>query len=125
MKTSWEPASTLPSSLIEDYEKGGSGDILESFSSGGQTIHTMSTFPSKTPEAAPKPKKRKFVEEGGNEPGSDTGYVQQQYMHYTLVTCVLYFCRFFADTGEDHSDIVCNTEKDKTRVNHRTAGVLS
>ena len=52
MKTSWESSSTLPDSLIEDYEKGASSDVLESFSSGGQTIHTVSISP------------------GGNEPKS-------------------------------------------------------
>ena len=71
MKTSWEPASTLPSSLVEDYEKGASGDVLESFSSGGQTIHTMST----TPGGANEPKSKKMKCMGSKETDEDTGYI--------------------------------------------------
>ncbi len=42
--TTWEPASCLPPSLISEYEKGVQRDIDEDvFTSGGQTIHTVSS----------------------------------------------------------------------------------
>ncbi len=122
MKTSWEPASTLPDSLIKDYEKGACGDVLESFSSGGQTIHTMSISPSGD---EPKSKKIKSTEVGSctsKELGNDTRCVQLNYV--SDMSHSITYSRFFADTEEDHSIIVCNTEKDKARVNYRTAGII-
>lgn len=45
-KSSWESASSLPSSLIEEYENSIKGEIAESFASGGQTVHTILTSKS-------------------------------------------------------------------------------
>ena len=42
--TTWEPASCLPPSIISEYERGVERDIAEDiFTSGGQTIHTVSS----------------------------------------------------------------------------------
>jgi len=40
-KASWEMASKLPSSIIEEYENGVRGEIVETLTSGGQTVHTV------------------------------------------------------------------------------------
>lgn len=56
LRTSWEPASALPDRLVQDYEEGQSADILESASSGGQTIHTVSTIAQ--PDIGPKSKRK-------------------------------------------------------------------
>ena len=56
MSTRWESASSIPNSLIEDYEKATLGDIIESYTSGGQTIHTTSTSSSEHSDS-PNPKK--------------------------------------------------------------------
>ena len=45
-KSSWESASLLPSSLIEEYENSVKGEIAESFASGGQTVHILLTSKS-------------------------------------------------------------------------------
>ena len=42
--TTWEPASCLPPSIISEYESGDQRDIAKDiFTSGGQTIHTVSS----------------------------------------------------------------------------------
>ena len=43
VQTTWEQESNVPSKLVEQYENGIEVDIEESFSSGGQTIDTLST----------------------------------------------------------------------------------
>ena len=41
--STWEPESTLPPSLVADYEAGIVREIQkESFTTGGQTVHTLS-----------------------------------------------------------------------------------
>lgn len=55
--TRWESASSVPNSLIEDYEKAISGDVIESHTSGGQTIHTVSTSSSEHNDEPPQSKK--------------------------------------------------------------------
>ena len=49
VETTWEQESNVPSKLIEQYEHGIEHDIEESFSSGGQTIDTLSTRPNLQP----------------------------------------------------------------------------
>lgn len=39
--TTWEPASKIPTDMMEEYET--SVNIVDTFTSGGQTIHTTST----------------------------------------------------------------------------------
>ena len=41
--STWEPESTLPSSLVRDYEAGILREIhAETFTTGGETVHTLS-----------------------------------------------------------------------------------
>ena len=49
VETTWEQESNVPSKLVEQYEHGIEDDIEESFSSGGQTIDTLSTCPNLQP----------------------------------------------------------------------------
>ena len=55
--TRWESASSVPNSLIEEYENAISGDVIESHTSGGQTIHTTSTSSSEHNDDPPQSKK--------------------------------------------------------------------
>ena len=60
-ETSWEVASSLPDVLIEDYERGIQHDLQQqSYTSGGQTIHTLSTV-RKVDETSPPEAKRHCV----------------------------------------------------------------
>lgn len=44
MDTTWEPASTLPSKLVAEFESGIQQEVVDNkFSSGGETIHTLSS----------------------------------------------------------------------------------
>ena len=43
VETSWEPALNLPVELVEDYERGTETEVEEMFTSGGQTVATLST----------------------------------------------------------------------------------
>ena len=45
-RSSWQMASKLPSSLIEEYENSIRGEIGEMLTSGGQTVHTVLTAPN-------------------------------------------------------------------------------
>ena len=47
--TYWEPATNVSHKLIEEYEKTANAEIVESYTSGGQTIHTVSTSSCETP----------------------------------------------------------------------------
>lgn len=41
--STWEQATSLPPSLVDDYEQGVQRELKkESFTSGGETIHTLS-----------------------------------------------------------------------------------
>ena len=62
--TQWESASSVPNSLIKEYEKSISGDVIESHTSGGQTIHTISTSSDEHNDDSPQSKK---VRKDGND----------------------------------------------------------
>lgn len=54
-ESSWEPASSLPTTLIKEFDDGIQREIEEhSYTSGGQTICTLS---SSQKDAEPEPKK--------------------------------------------------------------------
>ena len=42
LRSAWVSASSLPMHMISEYEDGVRREIVEKFSSGGQTIHTLS-----------------------------------------------------------------------------------
>ena len=47
-ESTWEPETSLPQDLVADYEAGLFQEVQrESFTTGGQTIHTLSTAPVK------------------------------------------------------------------------------
>ena len=61
-ESSWEVASSLPDVLIEDYERGIQHDLhQQSYTSGGQTVHTLSTV-RKVDETSPPEAKRRVVD---------------------------------------------------------------
>ena len=58
-ESTWKSVSSLPQSLIEDYEAGVKSDIQQySFSSGGQTIHTLLTVQKDNQHDIPPDSKR-------------------------------------------------------------------
>ena len=62
----WEPASNVPRTLIEEHERTVNADVVESHSSGGQTIHTVSINSCGSPN--PKKSRRDISD-------TDSGYV--------------------------------------------------
>ena len=53
--STWEPVSSLPSELIAEYEDGVVRELVDdTFSSGGETLHSLSSIQSsrsRTPSA--------------------------------------------------------------------------
>lgn len=44
-ESSWEPAASIPSSIIEEFEEGVQREVQkEAYTSGGQTIYTLSSM---------------------------------------------------------------------------------
>jgi len=76
--STWEPLSSLPSKLVEEYEAGFQREVVdEAFTSAGQTLHTLSSICNR--EARSKTKKPRI-----SEPSTDsTGLVRY---HKRLVT---------------------------------------
>ena len=59
--SAWEPASNLPSVLVEDFERGINYDLSHnSFSSAGETFHTITA--KAVDSAVQTPSKRSKVE---------------------------------------------------------------
>ena len=59
-ENTWEPSSSLPTSLVSSYEAGIAQEIhRETFTSGGHTIHTLVTMPTKDTKAEPSCKRQK------------------------------------------------------------------
>jgi len=75
VSTHWEPASNVSPSLIQEYEAtvnadiAVNADIVDSQTSGGQTIHTVSTGHY----GSPKSKKARIACEEISD--TDSGYV--------------------------------------------------
>lgn len=47
-ESTWEPVSSLPPQLVANYEAGILYEVQrESFTTGGQTVHTLTTTPTK------------------------------------------------------------------------------
>ena len=67
IESTWEPSSTLPPSLVADFERGVKHDICkQSSTSAGQTMHTISiVHTNETDVSPPEPKRaRSNVETG-------------------------------------------------------------
>lgn len=57
-ESSWEPAATLPATMITEYENGVQRDLEEEvFSSGGQTITTIKSVTRQQESTQPEPKR--------------------------------------------------------------------
>ena len=53
-KCTWEPESSLPPGLIAEYNEGVERELIESvYSSGGRTLHTLSSQPLLHPAKRP------------------------------------------------------------------------
>lgn len=70
-ESSWEPESSLPKELVQDFEQGIQHDIHEDvFASGGQYLHTISTKRCESPE---KPLQKKICLETSTIESSNKG----------------------------------------------------
>lgn len=98
-ESTWEHASSLPQNFVEDFERGVQHSILQSSStSGGQTVTAISTSRKDKDDLSPPNAKRQHT----IFETSNSGVFEA-----TEVT-----------KGS------CNTEKDRIRLNYRTAGIL-
>ena len=123
-ESTWEPEASLPQTLVMEYEAGITQDIqMDTLTSGGQTVHTLSTTRvQKSVESIPKRVKTDPAENTSDP----SGYIYLICMHTILHNNIilvpnLTFSSFALPEEEDK--IKCNTEKDShSRRNHRTAG---
>lgn len=119
MDTTWEPASTLPSELVAEFESGIQRQVVDDkFSSGGQTIHTL------TSRVVTPPAKRQKVD---TPVSTDSGFVLLLLCYFILVFVLYFHCycgRIFTVFESDSSTLKCNTQKDRVKVNYHTAGKL-
>ena len=52
LATTWEMSSSLPKQLVDEFECGIQRDIIdEAFTSGGETVHTLSSKPVSSQKA--------------------------------------------------------------------------
>ena len=106
--STWEEASSLPPSIVADYENGITYNVQEqSFTSGGETFRT---FSSGVVEDTPDAKRSKVC--------STKGYIFQ-----LIIKTYIMYTQYFSAQPEDLTTS-CNTVKDKTRINHKTAGMI-
>jgi hypothetical protein len=92
----WEPESSLPPGLVAEYNEGVERELVESvYSSGGRTLHTLSSQPLLNQAKRPRV----------DEPVID-------YSESILST-------------SDHTNIACKTQKDRVKLNYSTAGILA
>ena len=119
-KATWEPEATIPPCIIRDDELGLQPEVLvQSVSYGGQTNHTLHVH---NEDAQPKAKKRKVEEKRYVSNSHNVIQCHHSFKQYTL----LFYSTTVPDTGvyeEDEPTLTCITEKDKQRLNERTAGM--
>lgn len=114
--SSWEHASSLPTSLVKDYEDGVQRELhIESFSSGGQTLfQPLKKFKTPRQPKQPRVDLRTMM-------CSTVGRL------YTVVTTSCLFlhtilqCRVFSARATDRQGSKCNTEKDGHQTKQYTA----
>ena len=63
-ESTWESATSLPENIVQEFEAGIQRDIQEKpFSSGGQTIHTItSTKPNSVQDCVPSSSKKTCID---------------------------------------------------------------
>lgn len=84
MDTTWEPASTLPSELVAEFESGIQRQVVDDkFSSGGQTIHPL------TSRVVTPPAKRQKVD---TPVSTDSGFVLLLLCYFILVFVLYFHC---------------------------------
>ena len=84
--THWEPATNVSCKLIKEFETTGNADIIQSYTSGGQTIHTVSTSSATSSCKSPNPKKSRI-----EISDTDKRYVLQcDIIHYTDCAIIVY-----------------------------------
>ena len=116
--TTWEPAENIPLPLIHEFEKGIQSSVVEDVSSTGlgQSVHTLSVVP-----------KEKHVS-SADQPHAATRMViadNEGWVRSTIIMQVsngILFQTKYRAFEADKSNHQCNTEKDKERLHHRTAG---
>ena len=102
----WEKQSTLPATLIADYENGVTFNVKDSISeSVGQAVHTLlPTISPPTSSAISPPDAKKTKVSIPVVPQTNTGV--------------------FLDKADVLEILNCNTEKDRhVRLNHHTTGI--
>lgn len=122
-KATWEPEASIPPCIIRDYELGLQPEVLlQSVSYGGQTNHTLLVH---NEDVQPKAKKRKVEEKRCVSNLHNVIQCHHSFKLYGQYT-LLFYSTTVPDTGvyeEDEPTLTCNTEKDKQRLNERTAGM--
>ena len=54
-KCVWEPEASLPANIVAEYDKGVQRELVdEVYSSGGRTLHTISSQPLSNPAKKPR-----------------------------------------------------------------------
>ena len=122
-KATWEPEASIPPCIIRDYELGLQPEVLlQSVSYGGQTNHTLLVH---NEDVQPKAKKRKVEQKRCVSNLHNVIQCHHSFKLYGQYT-LLFYSTTVPDTGvyeEDEPTLTCNTEKDKQRLNERTAGM--
>lgn len=120
-KATWQPEATIPPSIVREHECGIQLDAsIQSVVYGGQTNCTLHVQSDDT--LPPKQKKQKVVEKR-------CSYIQMCILHACITTMKSILLREpVPDIGvyqeNDEHILKCNTEKDKERLNERTAGTV-
>lgn len=124
-KATWESEENIPQSVVREFEQGTVSHVTDLASSHGmgKTVHTLtvSNQTQPTSSAHEPPDHRPVLAE------SDGCVKHYMYNFVVAATPVyMYVCfwfRVFATNSDDDSvHLECNTEKDKERLHHRTAG---
>ena len=85
-ESTWEPRDNLPCALVAEYEAGVTQDIQRnSFATGGQTVHTLSTTRIQS-SAAESTSKRLKIDSTDNV-SNPSGYVMKQSSQGLLLKC--------------------------------------
>ena len=115
--STWEMCSSLPKQLVDEFEDGVRRELIDStFSSGGETVHTLSSVPVSHHLAK---KQRVEVSSAPCE-----GYIKFFDLLLALNSTCMHCCscRSFSTIADDSPVVKCNTTKDRVKLNYSTAG---
>lgn len=118
----WQSEASIPPSIIREYECGIQLDTsVQSLTYGWQTNHALHVHDDNV--SPPKQKKQKVAEKRYVHINI---HIRKHFSSITNLNCAL-FREPVPDIGVyqeiDEHALSCNTEKDKRRLNERTAGI--